>query len=79
MTYFYFFMFLCFACIFGYFIYDYGREYKWLDFLSKFRFFSNLNDFAVYLFKFWITTVIFFGGLFFLFKTLSMVIVEQGV
>lgn len=79
MTYFYLFIFLCFACIFGYFLYDYGQEYKWLYFLSKFRFFSNLNDFVLYLFKFWITAATLFGGLFFLFKALSMVIVEQGV
>lgn len=77
MTFLYFFMFLCFACIFGYFIYDYGKEYKWLDFLLKLRFFSNLNDFVIYLFKFWITVFIFSGGLFFLFKVLEKVLVSN--
>lgn len=70
MIFLYLFLFLCFVCIFGYFMYDdYNGE--WLHFLSKFKFFQTKNTFIIYLFKFWITASVVFGGLFFLGKLLA--------
>ena len=71
MTFLYLFLALCFVCIFGYFMYDYNHEYECLHFLSKFKFFQNKNTFIIYLFKFWITALAAFGGLFFLMKLLA--------
>ena len=69
MTFLYLFLFLCFVCIFGYFVYDCNDE--WLHFLSKFKFFQIRNTFIIYIVKFWITASVVFGGLFFLVKLLA--------
>lgn len=67
----YLFIFLCFACTFGYFMYEYNHEYEWLHFLSKLKFFQTKNTFIIYIAKFWITASVVLGGLFFLMKLLA--------
>lgn len=67
----YLFIFLYFACTFGYFMYEYNHEYEWLHFLSKLKFFQTKNTFIIYIAKFWITASVVLGGLFFLMKLLA--------
>ena len=71
MNFLYLFLFLCFVCIFGYFLYEDNHEYEWLHFLSKLKFFQTKNTFIIYVAKFWITASVIFGGLFFLGKLLA--------